>query len=71
MICPKCGSKNIKKERLDAINMGAGFHKEIDTGDRICQDCGFVGTSNQFNQDIYDTELDEEVFDRPNLHIPK
>ena len=69
--CPKCGSTNVKKERMDARFSGADFDKEIDTGDRICQRCGFVGTSNEFNRDIYDQELDDEIFDHPNLHIPK
>ena len=46
--CPKCGSTNVKKERMDARFLGADFDKEIDTGDRICQHCGFVGTSNEF-----------------------
>ena len=69
--CPQCGSANVKKERMDARFSGADFDKEIDTGDRICQRCGFVGTSNEFNRDIYDQELDDEIFDHPNLHIPK
>ena len=69
--CPQCGSTNVKKERMDARFSGADFDKEIDTGDRICQQCGFVGTSNEFNRDIYDQELDDEIFDHPNLHIPK
>lgn len=56
---------------MDARFSGADFDKEIDTGDRICQRCGFVGTSNEFNRDIYDQELDDEIFDHPNLHIPK
>ena len=56
---------------MDARFSGADFDKEIDTGDRICQQCGFVGTSNEFNRDIYDQELDDEIFDHPNLHIPK
>ena len=46
--CPQCGSANVKKERMDARFLGADFDKEIDTGDRICQHCGFVGTSNEF-----------------------
>ena len=65
--CPNCGSSSIKKERIYVEEAG----REIDTGDRICQDCGFVGTSNEFNRDIYDQELDDEIFDHPNLHIPK
>lgn len=69
--CPQCGSTNVKKERMDARFSGADFDKEIDTGDRICQQCGFVGTSNEFNRDIYDQELDDEISDHPNLHIPK
>lgn len=69
--CPQCGSTNVKKERMDARFSGADFDKEIDTGDRLCQQCGFVGTSNEFNRDIYDQELDDEIFDHPNLHIPK
>ena len=65
--CPNCGSSSIKKERIYVEEAG----REIDTGDRICQDCGFVGTSNEFNRDIYDQELDDEISDHPNLHIPK
>ena len=65
--CPNCGSSSIKKERIYIEEAG----REIDTGDKICQRCGFVGTSNEFNQDIYDQELDDEIFDHPNLHIPK
>ena len=65
--CPKCGSSSIKKERIYIEEAG----REIDTGDKICQRCGFVGTSNEFNRDTYDQELDDEIFDHPNLHIPK
>ncbi|WP_249932568.1 hypothetical protein [Campylobacter mucosalis] len=52
MKCPKCGSENIKKERINARNVGADFDKEIDTGDRICQDCGFIGTNFEFENII-------------------
>lgn len=65
--CPNCGSSSVKKERIYVEEAG----REIATGDRICQDCGFVGTSNEFNRDIYDQELDDEISDHPNLHIPK
>ncbi|WP_234411962.1 hypothetical protein [Campylobacter concisus] len=65
--CPKCGSTRVEKERIYIEEA----EREIATGDRICQDCKFVGTSNEFNRDIYDQELDDEIFDHPNLHIPK
>ena len=65
--CTNCGSSSIKKERIYVEEAG----RTIATGDRICQDCGFVGTSNEFNRDIYDQELDDEISDHPNLHIPK
>jgi hypothetical protein cfetvA_04475 len=57
----------VEKERIYVEEA----EREIDTGDKICQDCKFVGTSNEFNRDIYDQELDDEIFDHPNLHIPK
>lgn len=65
--CPKCGSTRVEKERIYIEEA----EREIATGDRICQDCKFVGTSNEFNRDIYDQELDDEISDHPNLHIPK
>jgi RNA polymerase subunit RPABC4/transcription elongation factor Spt4 len=36
--CPKCGSSNTIKEKI----MGA------DTMDRICQNCKYIGSKNEF-----------------------
>ncbi len=38
-VCPKCGSKNCIKE----TSMVGG------TGDYICQDCGHIAPSSDFN----------------------
>lgn len=51
--CPNCGSSSIKKERIYVEEAG----REIDTGDKICQQCGFVGTSNEFMDELADENL--------------
>lgn len=51
--CPNCGSSSIKKERIYVEEAG----REINTGDRICQNCEFVGTSNEFMDELADKNL--------------
>ena len=36
--CPKCSSENTHKERINGA----------DTGDRVCQKCGYTTTANSF-----------------------
>ena len=37
--CPKCSSKSTSKDKVFAGN---------DSGDRVCNDCGYISTANQF-----------------------
>ncbi len=39
--CPKCGSTNVSKDQHE---LGA------DTGDRICNSCGYIGPGNKFKK---------------------
>lgn len=59
MQCPKCSSKNIKKEYLNAKNFGADFDKDIDTQDNICLDCGYKGHRSEFEYNIIKTTCKE------------
>ncbi|WP_250325180.1 MULTISPECIES: hypothetical protein [unclassified Campylobacter] len=47
--CPQCGSENIKKERIDIEEAG---DREIDTGDRVCKECGYTSFKTSFEYNI-------------------
>lgn len=61
MKCPKCGSQKIKKEYINAKSVGADISKDIDTGDRICTKCGYIGPLSEFENENFIKQTCKEL----------